>query len=219
MHVPCLPSHAPASPSFTFVIAAIQHQLVEYLQKWRAVLPIHFCFFDERYYEWAGSILSAEPLFGESNLVLLPDSFLRPAPGLPLIPTVLDFLSRFGVVFGYVEETRPERLRALGALAVQADSSVSQFCDKPSQELEKFNGFWGCFGFRRASARTLLRTMMRSVAREPVSVADFAAPVGAFALQEYMDLGTWPNVHQAVQAQLFSDGDPRNMSDSSVPRP
>jgi len=42
------------------------------------------------------------------------------------------------------------------------------------QELETFNGFWGCFGFRRASARTLLRTMMRSVAREPVSVADFA---------------------------------------------
>ena len=38
---------------------------------------------DERYYEWAGSILSAEPLFGESNLVLLPDSFLRPAPGKP----------------------------------------------------------------------------------------------------------------------------------------
>jgi hypothetical protein len=45
------------------------------------------------------------------------------------------------------------------------------------------------------------------------------APVGAFALQEYMDLGTWPNLHHAVQAQLFSAGDPRNMSDVSVPRP
>jgi hypothetical protein len=46
---------------------------------------------------------------------------------------MLDFLSRFGVVFGYVEETQAERLRVLGALAVEADSSVSHFCDKPSQ--------------------------------------------------------------------------------------
>jgi hypothetical protein len=45
------------------------------------------------------------------------------------------------------------------------------------------------------------------------------APVGAFALQQYMDLGTWSNLHHAVQAKLFSAGDPRNMSDVSVPRP
>ncbi len=58
-------------------------------------------------------------------------------------------------------------------------------CACVTQGLERFNGFWGCFGFRRASARTLLRTMMRSIARQPVSVADFA--------------GTYPHTHARTE--------------------
>ena len=180
-----LAPHAATIRSVVIVIEPSKHELVGYLEKWRDVLPLHFAFFNTRYYEWAGSVLSAEALFGESNLVLLPDSLVQPAPGLPLVPTMLEFLSRYGLVFGYVPEERYERLRALGALAVTAQGAVEEFCDKPSSRLEKYNGFWGIFGFRRDAAPSVLRTMMASIAKETVRVADFQTAVGAFPLQGY----------------------------------
>jgi hypothetical protein len=112
-------------------------------------------------------------------------------------------LERSPVAFGYVRE-RGERLRALGALHVDNDGVVRTFCDKPTQSLDRFNGFWGCFAFRRTAAIPLLDMMTRSIRRDSV---DICAELGrdaatAFPLAAYQDLGTWTSLREAYLTSL-----------------
>mmetsp|Transcript_52743 Transcript_52743/g.105649 ORF Transcript_52743/g.105649 Transcript_52743/m.105649 type:complete len:105 (-) Transcript_52743:149-463(-) len=81
---------------------------------------------------------------------------------------------------------------------VQEDGSVTAFSDKPAERLERFNGFWGCFGFRRQIASRLLALMMKSIAKQPIDLKELNASVGAFRLQAYRDLGTWPSVREGL---------------------
>ena len=180
----------------TCVITPRKTELVEFLARWQERLPIGFCFFDDRSFEWPGSILSAAPWFGERNLVMLPDSRLTEETDHPIVPTMERLLADDDVVFGYLPEAS-ERLRALGALAVDgATGRVARFCDKPDDDLDRFNAFWTTFGFRADVGRPLLQTMMRSVRREPVEL-DSVGTVRAFPVAAYEDLGTWENLRRA----------------------
>lgn len=98
------------------------------------------------------------------------------------------------LVFSYIEESDVKRLTQLGALGIEGDE-VLEFCDKPAQDAaHKFNAFWSSFGFRGSVGKNVLETMMRSVARKPVSLQDIQISVRAFQAQKYTDLGTWPSI-------------------------
>jgi hypothetical protein len=177
----------------TIVVSPQKAAVMSYMAKWKDEFPLAFCFFDDRYFEWAGSIRSGEHLFMEKNLVLLPDSLVEEDAARRVVPTMNAMLDRSSLVFGYVRE-RAERLRHLGALAVEGDR-VTAFCDKPADDLARFNAFWGTFGFRGEAAGPILETMTRSIRREAVDLASFGQrEVGAFPLSAYTDLGTWNNL-------------------------
>ncbi len=193
--------------SVSIVLTPEKADIVRYLAKWRDRFNFRFTFFDPQYHEWAGSVRSAAPLFGERNVVLLPDSVLHQAPDNPVLAAIDRGLDSHDVMFGHVAETDPARLCRLGALRVE-DGRVTAFCDKPDRDHARFNAFWGTFAFRRAAAETLLDFMTRSIRREPVDLADLGLSVGTVPLAGYEDLGTWPSLHNI--GRFFGPNPERN---------
>ena len=182
----------------TIVTRAAKPELLNLLERWHQRLPIALCLFDDRNHEWPGSVLSAEHLFMERNVVLLPDGHLVEHPELRVLSTMQRRLDSNDVVFAYAEE-QSERLGALGALHV-VGNEVSAFCDKPTTGLDRYNAFWASFGFRGDRGRELLELMTLSVGREPVTLESFRT--SGFPIQSYVDLGTWPSLRAFQEQQL-----------------
>lgn len=176
----------------TIVMTAAKPELLGLLERWMDRLPVAICFFDDSNFEWPGSVLSAEHLFCDHNVVLLPDSHLIECDGLDVIPAMANRLESSDVVFGYVEEQGP-RLGSLGALTDRGNE-VSAFCDKPDVPHDRFNAFWTTFGFRGEHGRPLLEMMTRSVQRKPVSLDEWR--VAGFPVAGYRDLGTWDSLRE-----------------------
>jgi len=176
------------------IISPEKASLIEYLQKWQDDFYIKFIYFNENNFEWAGSVLSAEKEFGEKNVVFLPDTFLVGLPAYPIIPTMSAALDDNAASFGCLACTDPNVLQFLGALMVE-NERVTCFCDKPALvDPKKFNAFWTTFGFRGEIGRELLQLMTRSIQREPVDINATLGEIAAFPVQEYKDLGVWPNI-------------------------
>jgi len=193
--------HAHLIDRVTITLTKHKAEVLKYLDKYKGSLDLCFTFFNEAHSEWAGSILSADHLFLERNVVLLPDSVITERPGLPVIPTMDRLLAERDVVFAYKEECG-ERLRALGALSVgPGDGSIRRFCDKPVGDLEGLNAYWTAFGFRGAIGSGLLHLMTRSIRKEPVDLAGIGSLAG-FPVDGYRDLGTW----EALKAFRAGDG-------------
>ena len=158
-------------------------------------------YFNERYSEWPGSIHSAEMHFGDRNVALLPDSVLT----MRFQELLSGQYSRAfdegaDLVFAYVGESSRQKLASLGALYVE-NSSVVHFCDKPAEnDPMEFNAFWASFGFRGKVGAEVLDFMMRSVAREKVDLNKLGLKVKAFAVENYVDLGTWPSIARYIDA-------------------
>lgn len=189
------------------IIAPEKHILLTHLSKWSSDFVITIMYFNSNYYEWPGSILSASPIFGEFNCVLLPDSDMRVKQESPLVPTMLRLLRKHNLVFGFVKERNPQRLAHVGAMNVIPSSNggndfvVEAFCDKPIDNFQKYNSFWGTFGFTKAYGSAILNLFMESVKKEAVVLEEAIGdtPAGAFELSSYDDLGTWLNLHQRRQ--------------------
>jgi hypothetical protein len=190
-----LDEHRDDIDAVTVVLAPEKGSLVSYLEKWADHFHLRFVYFNDEYHEWAGSILSSAPEFTDKNVVFLPDSLLEGRPDQPVVPAFRALLEDADGAFAYLEETRPEVLRNLGALRVEA-GEVTAFCDKPDDGFDAFNAFWCAFGFRGSAGRTLLETMTRSIRREPVAVAELGRRLRAFPVEGYWDLGVWPNLHE-----------------------
>ncbi len=189
-----LQNHASLISEVIIIITSGKAQIVDYLQKWKDTFYLKFLYFDDRNYEWAGSILSAEREFDEQNVVFLPDSFLVGRPDLPVLPTMKQHLGASPVCFGYLPCEDRSILRSLGALRVEGDA-VTDFCDKPDDhDTRAFNAFWTTFGFSGDMGRPVLEMMTRSIQRNPVDIGSLAGGATAFPVQEYKDLGVWPNI-------------------------
>lgn len=179
--------------SVTIILSPAKGTLIEYLSRWSKDFHIRFCYFNDNYFEWAGSILSSEPDFGDKNVVLLPDSFILEDANLSLVGTFDAMLDEHDVVFAYRPELDKRKYMNLGALNV-TDGKVTAFCDKPKNQLERFNGYWCSFGFGREFGRPLLELMTRSIQRHDVDINELGASIGCFPVRDYIDLGVWPNV-------------------------
>ena len=163
-------------------------------------------YFNDRYSEWPGSILSAEMNFGDRNVALLPDSILTmKAQDLLSKQYSKAFDEGADLVFAYVGESNRQKLSSLGALYVE-NSGVVHFCDKPAENHPmEFNAFWASFGFRGKVGAIVLDFMMRSVARQNVDLDTLGLKVTAFAVESYVDLGTWPSIARYIDARNLLD--------------
>ena len=163
-------------------------------------------YFNNKYSEWPGSIHSAEMHFGDRNVALLPDSVLKMKFQELLSERYSEaFDEGADLVFAYVGESNRQKLASLGALYVK-NSSVVHFCDKPAEnDPTEFNAFWASFGFRGKYGAKILNFMMRSVARKNVDLNTLGLKVMAFAVESYVDLGTWPSIARFTDARKLLD--------------
>ncbi|MCP5102088.1 MAG: hypothetical protein GY950_01850 [bacterium] len=186
------------------VIRPWKREVAEYVSQKLPGITVETVLFNDTYREWPGSVYSASGFFSGYNLVLLPDSCLRlrecdvgcNAEGKTLLELVTVALNKYNVIFGCVPCTEPGVLKNLGAVKTEGDR-VTAFQDKPSQHLDRFNGFWGCYGFRKDYGKTLYEFLIQSVHHEPVVLEEQPFyPVGAVPLHSYRDLGTWETINQ-----------------------
>ena len=62
---------------FVITLTEDKTDLIKYLSKYKHRFNISFTFFNPSETEYTGSLKSAKHLFGEKNIVLLPDTYLR----------------------------------------------------------------------------------------------------------------------------------------------
>jgi hypothetical protein len=193
------------------VIRPWKTEVVEYVSEQLPGIPVQIVIFNDNYMEWPGSVYSAKDVFSKNNLVLLPDSFLSLSTcshrkknyitepgGKTLVELVSDALSRHKVVFGYIKCTDVETLETLGAVRME-NNIVTAFQDKPrSNELPgQFNGYWGCYAFRKEMGKPLYDFLIHSVLHQPLPLkAQSFYPPGIIPIGEYYDLGTWENIER-----------------------
>jgi len=174
-------------------------------------IAIETMMFNDRYFEWPGSVYSANPMFSDFNIVLLPDSFiglsrdltpLNDSPiswltnmnGKSLIELMIEKLSIYHVIFGNIECKEPKTLSKLGAMKVK-NGLVTLFQDKPKANYQLYNCFWGCYGFRKEYGEKLYDFLLHSVQHQSLELESQSFyPPGAVPIASYYDLGTWDNI-------------------------
>ena len=167
--------------------------LIEYMSKWKKEFKIRICFFNNNYFEWAGSIRSAEKNFANKNVVLLPDTKITQYKDKSLLKQMNTKLNCSEVCFALKKEKDKKKLSNLGALAIE-DNKIIEFCDKPQSNLRKFNCHWGSFGFTKNVSIKLLEMMTKSIKRKKVNINKQNFSTSFFYIKKYIDLGTWENI-------------------------
>lgn len=205
-------AHIEAAPTkiklrIAVVIQPHKREVVDYVRRRLPQVDVVEVLFDDSYREWPGSVYSAAGMFSGHNLVLLPDSILntgkgggknvpvcRDDRGMSLIESVSSALVTHEVLFGWIECSDYRVVKKLGALRVE-EGKVAAFRDKPEDALAKYNGFWGCYAFRKEVGKALYHFLLKSVLHQPVSLEEQPFyPPAALRLESYRDLGTWKAV-------------------------
>jgi UTP-glucose-1-phosphate uridylyltransferase len=108
---------------FVVVINENKTEIISYLAKYKDRYNISFVYQNPNEYEYTGAIKSAKHLFGEHNIVLLPDTIMTLAPNTDLFETVKHSLTETGFTFLYKEESNQDILKTKGALFVNNENS------------------------------------------------------------------------------------------------
>lgn len=187
---------------FVFVINEHKLELVKYLSRYKDRYNLTFTFQDPREQEYTGAIKSAAHLFGEHNLVLLPDTLMTLPPGVDLYETVIHCLTETGFTFLYKPERDHSVLETKGALVVDDQGLVKEYSDKPVHDLDRFNAFWCAFAFRRRAFNSAISFMEKSTLRQRVIVDEIKnTPIydsQGIEVTDYVDLGTWDEIYRIL---------------------
>ena len=89
-----------------FIVVINEHKtdIVEYLAKYKDRFNISFTYQNPNEHEYTGAIKSAKHLFGEHNIVLLPDTIMKLQPNQNLYDLVESSLTETGFTFLYKKE-------------------------------------------------------------------------------------------------------------------
>jgi hypothetical protein len=182
------------------VVRPGKEMVCDYVEAQLPGIHVTRVYFDKRLREWPGSVQSAQRHFSDLNLALLPDSYLSLSSdsltyddnNQALACLTARSLTRAEVVFGCKSCSEPDLLRQLGAVCINDRLHIIRFQDKPASGFEKYNAFWGCYGFRNSIAESLYKFLIDSVERKPADPASrLIALAEAFIIDEYYDLGEW----------------------------
>lgn len=187
-----------------FVVVINEHklELIQYLAKYKDKFNITFTFQNPNEQEYTGAIKSAKHLFGEYNLVMLPDTLMKLKPNDDLYTLVQNSLLETGFTFLYKKESNADILKTKGALYVNPENNVIDYKDKPQDGLDNYNGFWCAFAFRKRTFDVCMNFMEKSTLklhtkdREIEQTPIFGSK--AIEILDYIDLGTWPEIRRMI---------------------
>lgn len=188
---------------FVITINENKTDLVKYLSRYNHRFNISFTYFNPKEKEYTGSIKSAKHLFGEKNIVLLPDTFLKLKTSDDILNLVDNSLNETGFTFFYKKEKSPDMLKTKGALFISEDNLVFEYEDKPQDDYNKYNAFWCAFAFRKRVFDTCIEFMEKSTLNHRILIDEIKnTPIynsKAIEVQEYIDLGTWEKIYEFTQ--------------------
>ena len=98
---------------FVIVVNENKTEIIEYLAKYKDRYNISFTYQNPNEFEYTGAIKSAKHLFGEHNVILLPDTIMKLPPNVDLVEALEKSLTETGFTFFYKEETNPEMLNVV----------------------------------------------------------------------------------------------------------
>ena len=187
---------------FIVVINEDKTDLIKYLAKYKDRYNISFVFQNPSEKEYTGAIKSAYHLFGEHNLVLLPDTLMRLQPGKDLYTLVTEALEETGFSFLVKKEENKEVLKTKGALYVNNEGNVVEYEDKPTDRAEYYNAFWCAFAFRRRNFYECINFMEKSTLKQKHTQNEITqTPIfgsKVIEVEDYIDLGTWPEIRRLL---------------------
>ena len=188
---------------FVITLNENKTELVKYLSRYKSRFDISFTFFNPAETEYTGSIKSAKHLFGEKNLVLLPDTFLKMKSSQDIVNLVSDSLNETGFTFFYKKENDHGMLRTKGSLSIDENNLVQEYEDKPQEDLNNFNAFWTAFAFRKRVFDNCIEFMEKSTLKHRLLVGEIKnTPIyksKAIEVEDYVDLGTWEQIYKFNQ--------------------
>jgi Radical SAM superfamily/Iron-sulfur cluster-binding domain len=204
------------NPDISIRIAVVirrgKEAVYEYVKSFLPESNVSKAYFNDNFREWPGSVMSAHRCFSDVNLVLLPDSLLSlsddspfyNADGMTLCRIMMEHLTIRPVAFGWVPCRNPDVLSGLGAVHCDETDCISRFEDKPKEHTDRYNGFWGCYGFRREAGKSLYEFLIQTVEQTTVPIIDQSFhPVTGFPLFSYRDLGSWPSIESFRTSPSF----------------
>jgi len=187
---------------FVVVINENKTEIVSYLAKYKDRYNISFVYQNPNEYEYTGAIKSAKHLFGEHNIVLLPDTIMTLKPNTDLFDTVKQSLTETGFTFLYKQENDSNVLKTKGALFVDDTDIVKLYEDKPETGFEKFNAFWCAFAFRKRAFDASITFMEKSTLKQRINNNEISqTPIHnskAIQVEDYVDLGTWEEIRRVL---------------------
>ena len=188
---------------FIVIINEDKPELLTYLAKYKSKFNISFIYQNPFHQEYTGAIKSARPLFGEHNIVLLPDTLMTLQPNQDLYTLIMSALQETGFTFLYKRELDKEILKTKGALKIDDKNLVKNYCDKPELNLESYNAFWCAFAFRRRTFDQCMNFMEKSTLKQKVNDVEIElTPIyggKGIEVQDYIDLGTWSEIRKLLR--------------------
>ncbi len=190
---------------FVITLNENKTELVKYLSRYKSRYNISFTFFNPAETEYTGSIKSAKHLFGEKNLVLLPDTFMKLKSSQDIVNLVSDSLNETGFTFFFKREIDNDMLKTKGSLWIDENNLVQEYEDKPQENINRFNAFWTAFAFRKRVFDNCIEFMEKSTLKHRLLVGEIeSTPIyksKAIEVDDYVDLGTWDQIYKFLNAK------------------
>ncbi len=191
---------------FVVVVNEDKTEIVEYLAKYKDRYNISFTYQNPNEFEYTGAVKSAKHLFGENNVILLPDTIMKLPANIDLFQAVTTSLKETGFTFFYKEETNPDMLKTKGALYIDHEGKVILYEDKPefkgTNNYEAFNAFWCSFAFTKEVFDDCIAFMEKSTLKQHVDTNDIVTtPIfksKGIKVDDYKDLGTWQEIRRLL---------------------
>ena len=95
---------------FVIVVNEQKTEIIEYLARYKDRYNISFTYQNPNEFEYTGAIKSARHLFGEHNVILLPDTIMKLPPNVDLVEALEGSLTETGFTFFYKEEKNSDIL-------------------------------------------------------------------------------------------------------------
>lgn len=187
---------------FVIVINEEKTEIIEYLAKYKDRFNISFTYQNPNEHEYTGAIKSAKHLFGEHNVILLPDTVMKLLPNADLVEAIDNSLTETGFTFLYKKENDTKMLKTKGCISINDEGKVIAYEDKPEHNLERFNAFWCSFAFRMRAFDSAMAFMEKSTLRQRVNVDEIKdTPIfesKGIEVLDYVDLGTWEEIRKMI---------------------
>lgn len=183
---------------FIVVINEEKIEIIKYLAKYKFQYNVSFTYQNPEEPEYTGAIKSAHHLFGDNNIVLLPDTLLTLPKGVSLAHEVNRHLKENSFAFLYKTETDEEMLKTKGCVQLDDNFRVLDYEDKPAENITRFTGYWCAFAFKKDIFDECISFMEQSTLKheQPQTVIEQTSifKSKAIEVEDYKDLGTWEEI-------------------------